>query len=574
MTWGIVRPVLFLPVAAEGWSTRRLNAVLLHELAHIKRHDSLSRSLAQLACSVFWFHPLAWVSAGRLLREQESACDDVVILAGANPHHYAETLVAIAREFRSPRPSVVGTLAFVRRSNLEHRLLSILDPLKRRKKLSPFRKAVVLVLFVGVALPLAALHPAASAQEPDAVQRADQQNKRRPKVAVIVKRAAAPRVQVGVVVPRADPPRVTAGAVVPRAEVATTPASEARSQRARVRRGGASSRIRLEAEGAIRIAATVADVELAADGWLVLTEMQRRLEIRQSGGGGLDLTYSVDGAMADFDDEARQWADEIFEHMAEMGSLRGNVFVSMSRAEISGELAPVVFEPFEFAFEPFDLETLELAIEPLELAAESFALAIERFDLGTLELAIEPLKLAAESFALAIERFDLETLELAIEPLELAAESFAMTFEPFDLETLELAIEPLELAAESFALAIDPLELALELPFAGDRLRRFDRVDTWSEGGSRFVAMRRGAVALGETADEIEVGASGELVIDERSGDGVHRRLLVFAGEDGETIFEWLIDGEATAFDVGGRAWLQPILDWLNGNARRDSRSG
>ena len=69
MTWGIVRPVLFLPLVAEGWSKRRLNTVILHELAHIKRHDSLSRSLAQLARSLFWFHPLAWVSAGCLLRE-------------------------------------------------------------------------------------------------------------------------------------------------------------------------------------------------------------------------------------------------------------------------------------------------------------------------------------------------------------------------------------------------------------------------------------------------------------------------------------------------------------------------
>ncbi len=127
------------------------------------------------------------------------------------------------------------------------------------------------------------------------------------------------------------------------------------------------------------------------------------------------------------------------------------------------------------------------------------------------------------------------------------------------------------MAAESLAIAIEPLELALELPFAGDRLRRFDRVDTWSEGGSRFVAMRRGAVTLGATADEIEVGASGELVIDERSADGVHRRLLIFVGEGGETTFEWFIDGDATAFDAAGRAWLQPILDWLNGSSGRDS---
>jgi len=496
MTWGIVRPVLLLPAAAGDWSTRRLHTVLMHELAHIKRHDSLSRSLGQLACSVFWFHPLAWISAGRMLREQERACDDLVLLSGANPHRYAETMVAIAREFRSPRPSVVGALAFARRSNLEHRFLSILDPLKRRKKLNLSRKVMVLALFVGAALPLAALHPAASAQEPDAVQQADPQSKPRPEVAVVVKRQ-----DVSVV-------------------------SVARRQRPLVRRVDTSSRIQLEAEGVVLVTDTVADVELAADGWLVLTELQRRLEIRPSGGGGLDFTYSVDGAEADFDDEARQWADEILAHVAEMGTLRGNLFISMGRADISGELAPLVLEPLAF-------ETLRLAIEPLELAAESLALTIE------------PLEFVAESLAISIE------------PLMLAGESLAMLIEP-----LELLVGPLK-----------TIEVVLDTPLAGDgRTGRFDRVDTWSEDGSRFVAMQRGLVSLGETIDEIEVGASGDLVIDERSADGVHRRLHVFAGEAGEITFEWFIDGEASTFDSAGRAWLQPVLDWLNANGGSRSR--
>ncbi len=520
MTWGIVRPVLLLPAAAGDWSTRRLHTVLMHELAHIKRHDSLSRSLGQLACSVFWFHPLAWISAGRMLREQERACDDLVLLSGANPHRYAETLVAIAREFRSPRPSVVGALAFARRSNLEHRLLSILDPLKRRKKLNLSRKVMVLALFVGGVLPLAALQPAASAQEPDAVQQADPQSKPRPKVAVVVERQDVSVVSVGVVVPRAD--------------AAITQGGVARRQRPLVRRVDTSSRIQLEAEGVGLVTDTVADVELADDGWLVLTELQRRLEIRPSGGGGLDFTYSVDGAEADFDDEARQWADEILVHVAEMGTLRGNLFIRMSRADISGELAPLVLEPLAF-------ETLRLAIEPLELAAESLALTIE------------PLEFVAESLAVSIE------------PLMLAGESLAISIEPLMLagESLAVSIEPLELLVES----LKTIEVVLDTPLAGDgRTGRFDRVNTWSEDGSRFVAMQRGLVSLGETIDEIEVGASGDLVIDERSADGVHRRLHVFAGEAGETTFEWFIDGEASTFDSAGRAWLQPILDWLNEN--------
>ena len=57
----------------------------------------------------------------------------------------------------------------------------------------------------------------------------------------------------------------------------------------------------------------------------------------------------------------------------------------------------------------------------------------------------------------------------------------------------------------------------------------------------------------------------------EQSADGVHRRLHVSAEESGEPVLEWFIDGEVAAFDVGGRAWLQPVLDWLNENAGWDS---
>jgi len=51
----------------------------------------------------------------------------------------------------------------------------------------------------------------------------------------------------------------------------------------------------------------------------------------------------------------------------------------------------------------------------------------------------------------------------------------------------------------------------------------------------------------------------------------VHRRLHVSGVADGEPAFEWFIDGEVAAFDATGRAWLEPILDWLNENAGRDS---
>ncbi|HEX9698048.1 MAG TPA: M56 family metallopeptidase [Acidobacteriota bacterium] len=162
MTWGFLRPILYLPAEAASWSRPRLRAVALHELAHVKRADSVSRTIAQAACALFWFHPLAWLAARRMLAEQERACDDVVLLAGVPPHAYAETLVSIAREFGAPRPAVAGALALARRSNLESRLLSILDPLARRQKMTTLHRSLLLTTFVFAALPVAALQPASA----------------------------------------------------------------------------------------------------------------------------------------------------------------------------------------------------------------------------------------------------------------------------------------------------------------------------------------------------------------------------------------------------------------------------
>jgi len=605
MTWGVVRPVLYLPAAARGWGAPRLRAVLMHELAHIKRHDSLSRFLAQLACSVFWFHPLAWVSARRMLREQERACDDVVIVAGADPHHYAETLVEIAREFRSPRPHVVGALAFSRRSNLEHRLLSILDPLERRKKMSPFRKALVATLFLGAVLPLAALQPV------DAAQQANQKQKPPPKVVKVAPRAdvavgvvvpradavatgvsvLAPRadVAVGVVVPRANAVATGVGVVVPRADgvsvgvvvprlssVATgigvtVPQADAPPQvRIRIAEPGAS--VQLEARGAVNIPADVDAIELDADGWLVITERDRRLDVRPATDGALEFIYTKDGVEVAFDDPAREWANGVLERMAGVGNLRGNVFISgiADISSLSYEIAGL--DTLELAFEPLrlmegnlavTLEQLKTAIEPLQITVEGLSPATEPLILSIegLETSLEPLVLSMEGL-----KTDVGPLILSVEGLETTMEPLVLSMESLEtaLESLDTVVEPLELSIDHLNLAMEPLELALDAHLAGIGVRRFDRVQAWSEGGSRFAAMWRGAVDIGATVDGIEVGESGELVIDERSSDDGHRRLHVFADDTGAVTFEWYVDGEEVSFDDQGRAWLQPILDWLN----------
>ena len=61
MVWGFLRPVILLPVDADQWQTERLRAVLLHELAHIKRWDWTMLMVTQIMCAVYWFNPTRMV---------------------------------------------------------------------------------------------------------------------------------------------------------------------------------------------------------------------------------------------------------------------------------------------------------------------------------------------------------------------------------------------------------------------------------------------------------------------------------------------------------------------------------
>jgi beta-lactamase regulating signal transducer with metallopeptidase domain len=133
MTWGSLRPRVLLPADAEAWDEERLKVVLLHELAHVARHDSLSRAAAAIVCALYWFNPAVWYAVKQMRREQEHACDDLVLSLGARASVYARNLLDAAHAFQSPR--IVGSLsvAMASPSELERRLTAIVSPVSRRR---------------------------------------------------------------------------------------------------------------------------------------------------------------------------------------------------------------------------------------------------------------------------------------------------------------------------------------------------------------------------------------------------------------------------------------------------------
>ncbi|MEM1042813.1 MAG: M56 family metallopeptidase [Bacteroidota bacterium] len=162
---GVSTPVVLLPAGADAWSEDRREVVLTHELAHILRRDCLSQLVAQAALVVHWFNPLAWAAHRRFLLEREHACDDYVINNGARASDYADHLMSIARRFRRDSLSLSATAPMARRSNLEGRILSILDADQNRSAASRVGLAVCGALALALILPLAAFHPVEA--EPD-----------------------------------------------------------------------------------------------------------------------------------------------------------------------------------------------------------------------------------------------------------------------------------------------------------------------------------------------------------------------------------------------------------------------
>ncbi|HUP20009.1 MAG TPA: HEAT repeat domain-containing protein [Gemmatimonadota bacterium] len=159
LTAGVFRPVVILPETALEWSDERRSAVIVHELAHVRRKDALAHTLAWGACALWWFHPMVWAAARRLRAESERACDDLVLRAGTRASSYADHLLDIVCHAPSPR-APAPAMPLAQRSEFEGRMLRILSPDARRHGLSALKALAVAAVFATVAVPLAAIGPA------------------------------------------------------------------------------------------------------------------------------------------------------------------------------------------------------------------------------------------------------------------------------------------------------------------------------------------------------------------------------------------------------------------------------
>jgi bla regulator protein blaR1 len=121
---GILRPVMLLP---DGILNRlpsaQLDAIVAHEMCHVRRRDNLTFAIHMVAETLFWFHPMVWWIGVRLVEERELACDESVLQAGNEAEVYAEGILSVCKFYlESPLACVSG----VSGSDLKKRIVRIM----------------------------------------------------------------------------------------------------------------------------------------------------------------------------------------------------------------------------------------------------------------------------------------------------------------------------------------------------------------------------------------------------------------------------------------------------------------
>jgi beta-lactamase regulating signal transducer with metallopeptidase domain len=375
MTGGIREPVIVLPDVAREWGAEQRCVVLTHELIHVRRRDALRQLVGRAALALYWFHPLGWFASRQAAVSRELACDEEVLSLGTRPSEYASLLLDLSERSSRAAPAVLS-LAMVQRSQLERRLMSILDPDPPKRSSFLTASAVValaaLGISVAVAQPVPALqeapprpHPAPVVAPEPVTAVAPAEPAAAPVVEVEPVSQAVPIAEAAPVVPLSvlEPTRVTAPEPAgpqarPEPVVSGVPLAPSRlpvlavpplpPQDAGCRMEGARGsysgtlstsdgqtrmsgthngdrviqqylddlRICMRMHGDIEMSDDMTEIEsMAPDSWIVIESEEdntHRLTIT-GGSGGLEYEWNVNGRNQTFDADARAWRDAMVE---------------------------------------------------------------------------------------------------------------------------------------------------------------------------------------------------------------------------------------------------------------------
>ncbi len=146
---GHFRPVILMPLALlANLPAGQVEAILLHELAHVRRRDYLVNALQRLVESLLFYHPAVWWVSRVIRSERENCCDDVVVSVRGDAHEYALALAALEENRLSGREPAIAASG----GNLVTRIRRLLYPKGSNSAWIPVLAAVILISITAVTL--------------------------------------------------------------------------------------------------------------------------------------------------------------------------------------------------------------------------------------------------------------------------------------------------------------------------------------------------------------------------------------------------------------------------------------
>lgn len=147
--FGLINHTILFPEEAKKWDEDTLNMAFIHELAHIKRKDTLWYLISSITLALHWYNPFTWILRIKLMMKAEIVCDDFVLASGFDAHTYAEKILGLARQMNQKRFAIPSGVSMIKDSKLEDRLMSILC---NRKRITSIKKLKVVLGVFMVAL--------------------------------------------------------------------------------------------------------------------------------------------------------------------------------------------------------------------------------------------------------------------------------------------------------------------------------------------------------------------------------------------------------------------------------------
>jgi uncharacterized protein (TIGR03435 family) len=145
---GWLRPVVLVPIGAlTGLPSNQIEALLIHELAHIRRHDYLINILQSVAEALLFYHPAVWWVSGHIRTEREMCCDDVAVSLTGDAFTYASALA----EIESSRPAHLHGALAANGGSLADRIRRLLGQSRPVSRTLPGPEAVVSAILLAIA---------------------------------------------------------------------------------------------------------------------------------------------------------------------------------------------------------------------------------------------------------------------------------------------------------------------------------------------------------------------------------------------------------------------------------------